>query len=333
MARPTKYPDFCTNTAIVDPVSHQNNVAEPALTHKAEGWRREEKPPRQWFNWLFNLYYLWIVFLDEQIIALTSSVSDVTPPGYISGFTHTITENSLTIAPGCALDSTNAIIISSVDAAIGAKVIEVGTGYEYGDGGNGLPAACTPTEFDTLYLFIFRRLNGTVDFGFDTDYTGINLLNDPLIRNPNETIPYYRYLGAANIEHYLTGACFFTHADLPARKVIYDYEKTLVASDFTSLGGGQWETAMLLSPDVSNRVFMDIDAPVTADASGAYFNVGLGSKEHTFSQRISANNFVNGKSILTTTGSSYFVLTTDAVSIPVDLTVHLKYLFSDIIGL
>lgn len=67
MAKPTQVPDFCTNDSIVDPQSGQNNVVEPDAGQKPEGWAFQQLPPRGWMNWLHNLYYLWIKWLDEEL--------------------------------------------------------------------------------------------------------------------------------------------------------------------------------------------------------------------------------------------------------------------------
>ena len=65
LTRPTQLPDFCTNPAIVDPKSGQNNVVAPDPTLRPEGWQFEQIPPRGWMNWLHNLYYNWIEYLDH----------------------------------------------------------------------------------------------------------------------------------------------------------------------------------------------------------------------------------------------------------------------------
>lgn len=43
---------------VVDPISGQNNVVEPPLEKKLEGWFYKEAPPRQWMNWLGRQTYL-----------------------------------------------------------------------------------------------------------------------------------------------------------------------------------------------------------------------------------------------------------------------------------
>lgn len=73
MAKPTQLPDFCTDTAVVDLQSGQNNVVEPDAGNKPEGWKFQQLPPRGWMNWLHNLYYEWIKYFDEVITGSVQS--------------------------------------------------------------------------------------------------------------------------------------------------------------------------------------------------------------------------------------------------------------------
>jgi hypothetical protein len=49
---------------VVDAVSGQNNVVEPAAAWKDYGWTRDEKPPRNYDNWFKRMVYRWITYLN-----------------------------------------------------------------------------------------------------------------------------------------------------------------------------------------------------------------------------------------------------------------------------
>lgn len=55
MAKPSLKPEWATGVA---------DIVEPSGVKKGVGWIIE-KPPFQFFNWLFNLIYLWIVWFDQ----------------------------------------------------------------------------------------------------------------------------------------------------------------------------------------------------------------------------------------------------------------------------
>jgi len=63
---PAKLPRWATVPA-TDPVSGQPNVSEPSEGKKDSGYDFQERPPRQDFNWLFNLIYLWIQWFQQEI--------------------------------------------------------------------------------------------------------------------------------------------------------------------------------------------------------------------------------------------------------------------------
>jgi hypothetical protein len=66
MARPTAgFPDFAMND-VTDPSSGQPNVVEPSAGKKAGGFIYNEKPPRQYLNWMQRLNALWIRYFDSQ---------------------------------------------------------------------------------------------------------------------------------------------------------------------------------------------------------------------------------------------------------------------------
>ena len=42
------------------------DIVEPNSAKKDVGWVSAERPPAQYFNWLLNLTYQWIAFIDQQ---------------------------------------------------------------------------------------------------------------------------------------------------------------------------------------------------------------------------------------------------------------------------
>lgn len=62
--KPLLYPEWASQD-VRDPKTQQYNVVEPPEERKDIGWIIE-KPPRQWFNWLFRTIYDWILWLDQQ---------------------------------------------------------------------------------------------------------------------------------------------------------------------------------------------------------------------------------------------------------------------------
>lgn len=58
MAKPTSTPRWAT--APSDP----GDIVEPSSGRKDDGFNVGEAPPAGWFNWLFNLIYQWLAYLD-----------------------------------------------------------------------------------------------------------------------------------------------------------------------------------------------------------------------------------------------------------------------------
>jgi hypothetical protein len=79
-ARPSKFPDFARND-VYDPTSGQLNVVEPSEGKKDAGWAYNEKPPRQYFNWMHRLTSQWLRYLDEQ------NTESIEIPCLLQGFT------------------------------------------------------------------------------------------------------------------------------------------------------------------------------------------------------------------------------------------------------
>lgn len=78
-----RYPNFATAN-VTDPVSGEANVQTPSPEVQASGWRRLERPPRYWLNWLHRLYNQWIQWFDQEVESFRTVIS-VTIPNQISG--------------------------------------------------------------------------------------------------------------------------------------------------------------------------------------------------------------------------------------------------------
>jgi hypothetical protein len=64
LPKPDEVPEFAKND-IVDPSTGQNNVAEPPTSKKNAGWAWQEKPARNWMNWLHRKTYQWIDYFNQ----------------------------------------------------------------------------------------------------------------------------------------------------------------------------------------------------------------------------------------------------------------------------
>lgn len=66
----TPKPDFLPAWATedqLDPITGQYNVVMPPSEKELSGWTFEEKPNRQWWNWLQRQTYLWIKYFNENL--------------------------------------------------------------------------------------------------------------------------------------------------------------------------------------------------------------------------------------------------------------------------
>lgn len=72
MSRPSKFPRWATDTG----------GSEPLEEEKDDGWETNEVPPSGYMNWLQNLAYQWLVWLDSIVNPL------VPVQGALAGITH-----------------------------------------------------------------------------------------------------------------------------------------------------------------------------------------------------------------------------------------------------
>jgi len=69
--RPTSLPEFASE---VNPVGDPSRIVEPSGAKKLVGWGARERPPRNWMNWLHNLYYNWLGWLDQRVEEITAQL-------------------------------------------------------------------------------------------------------------------------------------------------------------------------------------------------------------------------------------------------------------------
>ena len=71
-----------------DPVSLQDAIVEPSTSKKNDGFIFKERPPRQDFNWFFNLAGLWNAWFKQEITAQANPVLiDFAPTWTFTGMT------------------------------------------------------------------------------------------------------------------------------------------------------------------------------------------------------------------------------------------------------
>ena len=113
--RPSVFPEWATANNNDGPLGGPNKV-EPGSTDKASGFLFPQKPPREWFNWLFNTIYSWVFYLDQEVTAggNTPFAQDATTTtgltfGYKAGSFHKRSDNTITtVAAGTiALTASN----------------------------------------------------------------------------------------------------------------------------------------------------------------------------------------------------------------------------------
>lgn len=63
--KPTVLPQWASDL-VQNEITGQYNVVEPPTEKKEDGWFYQEKPNRQWWNWLHRQTYLWLAWLSQQ---------------------------------------------------------------------------------------------------------------------------------------------------------------------------------------------------------------------------------------------------------------------------
>ena len=211
MIKPSKLPEWASQPYI-DPVVGGSNIVEPAQAQKDTGWLRKQYPPANYMNWLQNLHYQWLLYLDaaealqrpffgclpaNNDIAPTTD-TDIEPGTWKAEVTGNIYKLPSTITKRITVDW------------------EENPGVAHG----GFPSLLTLTNDTWYHKFLIAKLDGTQDAGYDTALNAANLLGDA---SGSDYIDYkgvgsFRYL-TADIERYTaiedvsTGRrSFFWHA-------------------------------------------------------------------------------------------------------------------------
>lgn len=111
-SKPTKYPQWADGGTIVEPSSGKKTL----------GWV-VEKPAYQYFNWLFNLLYQWVEWLDQSyrpMTAVTASGSTAVPLGASIDYAADCTIGNQTFTLPTPLTADNGMIVSilRLDASV-----------------------------------------------------------------------------------------------------------------------------------------------------------------------------------------------------------------------
>lgn len=179
MAKPDKYPRWA---------DVGGSITEPSSGKKDVGWVVAEKPPAQYFNWLLNLIYLWIVWFDGMFgtesaprtmsLGLSAGfVTDETTSWYRETFTGTDVGNwkndtvnawigfTLPLNAGCSVKEVRvygkASSSGTLKASLHHNAVNLGgpsiTLTDYGDpeAGTGSVTSITGTTFVQEIKYVF----------------------------------------------------------------------------------------------------------------------------------------------------------------------------------
>jgi hypothetical protein len=113
-----RYPNFATADS-TDPVSGEANVQAPSSEVQVSGWRRLERPPRYWLNWLHRLYNQWVQWFDQEIEAFRIAIV-TTIPGAISGLDGRLDtiENTVNVTVDGRLDTVENTVNVTIDGRL-----------------------------------------------------------------------------------------------------------------------------------------------------------------------------------------------------------------------
>lgn len=106
VSKPTKYPEWADGGSA--------GIVEPSGAKKLLGWV-VEKPPYQFFNWLFNLLYQWIEWIDQgyrPMTAVTAAGNTAVPLGASVDYAVDATLGNQTFTLPTPLTADNGMIIS-----------------------------------------------------------------------------------------------------------------------------------------------------------------------------------------------------------------------------
>lgn len=271
MIKPTKYPDWTLNpdgsdNDIIDPTTGENNVEEPSSGKKELGWEYNEKPNRQYFNWLSRLTSKWLRYLDNKV--------ENFPDNYISGFNTVFINNSTCeFNSGICKDAYNGVIIKA-DLTL-EKLISSSWVQGNSQGGFGGSTA-SPVNGTFYHTFVIYKEGEDPDFGFDDSPNCSNLLSE-------SGFTKYRRIGSVlydsgGIQDFVQKGDYFYHYPDPIHETL-----DLIDSSGQFLSGTKIVCPSNINRDIDG-VLLQISNPADNDTSGIFCNIWLKSISSSFAQ-------------------------------------------------
>lgn len=128
MTRPTKKPRWAS-TLVANGPGGSNNVEEPSEAKKDLGWNYQEKPPREYFNWLSSVTNNWIDNFDLEVNQFVVYQSDPTTPDMtikvgagrlvaLGSLVSKVIQTSGTITAPTTNDRIDRVLLSKADGTI-----------------------------------------------------------------------------------------------------------------------------------------------------------------------------------------------------------------------
>lgn len=178
MTKPTKLPEWATVPS-TDPVVGGDNIVEPPEQLKQTGWLRGQYPPANYMNWLQNLAYQWLEYLDVRVDEIHGFGSTVDGLGLVNNAT-----NKTDILPGSFKDIPSNKAFTLASTLTKEDMLD----WEEGDQNGGFPDALTQATDTFYHKFMLAKLDGTIDSGVDSSLSAVNLLADPNVISAGYTI-------------------------------------------------------------------------------------------------------------------------------------------------
>jgi len=224
--KPSKLPEWALVPS-VDPVVGGANIVEPPPQLKDSGWLRGQLPPANYMNWLQNLTYQWLEYLDIRVDEGHTFGSTVDGLGLENSVLYPNT--GTTISPGSFKD-----ITSKKSFTLATSLTKEDTvAWEEGDEKGSLPAALTITANTYYHKFMLAKLDGTIDSGIDPSINAANLLVDPDVVTAGYTIA--KRIGT-----------IFINASLqirPFKMIVYPGKRTILWDSMSDISIGSVSTS------------------------------------------------------------------------------------------
>jgi len=125
------------------------------------------------------------LFYDGSVFRLSAERQQMLRP-YVDLETEHTDYFGITFKIGDCTDSTKTVVLENKVAFV--KYLNAV--WTTGSGNGGFPSALTLTDDAWYHMFIIGKIDGTIDFGFDTSITAVNLLADAT------NFVYYRRIGS-----------------------------------------------------------------------------------------------------------------------------------------